>query len=62
MGTSLCVLIWDELKKEILDEAHSFVYAMHFESTKMYHILQEFYWWLGKKREIAKFVVKYLVC
>ena len=40
----LCVPQDEDLKKEILDEAHSFAYAMHPGSTKMYRTLREYYW------------------
>ena len=38
-----------ELKKEILDEAHSSAYAMHPGGTKMYHTIRPFYYWPGMK-------------
>lgn len=38
----ICVLCVDELNKEILDEVHSYTYAMHLESTKMYKTLKPF--------------------
>jgi hypothetical protein len=62
MGNRLCVPDVAELKKEILEEAHSAAYAMHPGSTKMYHTLKEHYWWNGMKRDIAEFVSKCLVC
>ena len=37
MGHILCVPDVGELKKEIMEEAHSSAYAMHPGSTKMYH-------------------------
>ena len=43
MGHRLCVPDMRELKKEIMEEAHSSVYAMHPGSTKMYHTLREHY-------------------
>lgn len=43
IGTKFCVLALDELKWKILNEAHSFAYAMHLKSTEMYHILREIY-------------------
>ncbi|CAN6715201.1 unnamed protein product [Malus baccata var. baccata] len=49
----------EELKKEILDEAHCSAYAMHPGGTKMYHTIRPFYYWPGMKREIAEYVVKY---
>ena len=44
MGHRLCVPDVRELKKEIMEEAHSSAYAMHPRSTKMYHTLREHYW------------------
>ena len=41
MGHRLCVPDMGELKKEIMEEAHSSAYAMHPGSTKMYHTLRE---------------------
>ena len=62
MGNRLCVLNNSELKKQILEEAHSSAYAMHPGSTKMYRTLREHYWWQGMKREIAEFVSHCLIC
>ena len=45
MGHRLCVPDEGELKKEIMEEAHSSAYAIHPGSTKMYHTLREHYWW-----------------
>ena len=61
-GNQLCVPNDELLKREILEEAHSFAYAMHLGSTKLYRDLRESYWWIGIKREIADFVAKCLVC
>ncbi|KAJ0040374.1 hypothetical protein Pint_28140 [Pistacia integerrima] len=62
MGNRLCVPNAEELKREILEEAHSSAYAMHPGSTKLYHTLKEHYWWPGMKREVAEFVSRCLVC
>ena len=61
MGQRLCVPDVEELKKEILEEAHKSLYAMHPGSTKMYRTLKENYWWQGIKREIAEYVSRCLV-
>ena len=62
MGQRLCVPDVGELKKEIMEEAHSSTYAMHPGRPKMYHTLREHYWWRGMKKDIAKFVSKCLIC
>ena len=58
----MCVPKIDELKREIMEEAHSSAYAMHPGSTKMYNTLREHYWWKGAKKEIADFVSRCLTC
>ena len=62
MGHRLCVPDVGELKKEIMEEAHSFAYVMHPGSTKMYHTLKEHYWWRGMKKDVAEFVSRCLIC
>ena len=44
LGQRLCVPDVIELKKEIMEEAHSSAYAMHSGSTKMYRTLKDHYW------------------
>ena len=61
-GQRMCVLEYGELKREIMEEAHSSAYAMHPGSTKMYRTLKEHYWWNGMKKEIAGFVSRCLTC
>ena len=43
LGTRLCVPNVDELKKEIMEEAHFYAYSIHLGSTKMYHDLKDTY-------------------
>ena len=62
MGQRLCVPNVGDVRREIMEEAHSSAYAMHPGSTKMYHTLKEHYWWKGMKRDIAKFVSRCLTC
>ena len=62
LGTRLCVPDVDELRKEIMGEAHFSAYSIHSGSTKMYHDLKDTYWWNGMKKDIAKFVSKCLTC
>ena len=59
-GHRMCVLEYSELKRDIMEEAHSSAYAMHPGSTKMYRILKEHYWWNGIKKEIENFVSRCL--
>ena len=42
-GQRMCVLEYGELKRDIMEEAHSSAYAMHLGSTKMYMTLKEHY-------------------
>ena len=44
-GQRMCVPKYGELKRDIMEEAHSSAYAMHPGSTKMYKTLKEHYWW-----------------
>ena len=43
MGTRLCVPNVDDLRKELLEEAHYSAYSVHPGSTKMYHTLKDTY-------------------
>jgi hypothetical protein len=45
-----------DLKKEILDEAHISKFTIHPGSTKMYRDLRENFWWSNMKGEIAEYV------
>ena len=49
-GQRMCVPEYGELKRDIMEEAHSSAYAMHPGSTKMYRTLKEHYWWNGMKK------------
>ena len=49
----VCVPSDSELKKAILEEAHSGSFAMHPGSTKMYQYLNVLYWWSGMKRDVS---------
>ena len=62
MGQRLCVPDVGDVRREIMEEAHSSAYAMHPGNTKMYHTLKEHYWWKGMKRDIAEFVSRCLTC
>ncbi|WVZ75970.1 hypothetical protein U9M48_023982 [Paspalum notatum var. saurae] len=51
-----------ELRKKILDEAHTSMFTMHPGSNKMYEDLKQKFWWTRMKREIAKYVSECDVC
>ena len=61
-GHRMCEPEYGELKRDIMEEAHSSAYAMHPGSTKMYRTLKEHYWWIGMKKEITSFVSRCLTC
>jgi hypothetical protein len=47
----------EDLKKKILDEAHTLSYSIHPESTKMYHDLRQQFWWTRMSaRQLAMFL------
>ncbi|WMV41874.1 hypothetical protein MTR67_035259 [Solanum verrucosum] len=49
----LCVSKVDDLREQILSEAHSSWYSIHPRATKMYRDLREIYWWNGMKNDVA---------
>ena len=49
----VCVTDDDELRKAILEEAHSGSFAIHLGSTKMYQDLKMSFWWSGMKRDVS---------
>ncbi|WVZ73569.1 LOW QUALITY PROTEIN: hypothetical protein U9M48_021858, partial [Paspalum notatum var. saurae] len=51
-----------ELRKKILDEAHTSMFTMHPGSNKMYQDLKQKFLWTRMKREIAKYVSECDVC
>jgi hypothetical protein len=52
----------EELRQQILNEAHLSRYSIHPGSTKMYHDLKQHYWWTKMKIEIARYVAKCDTC
>ncbi|WVZ84352.1 hypothetical protein U9M48_031392 [Paspalum notatum var. saurae] len=51
-----------ELRKRILDEAHTSMFTMHPSSNKMYQDLKQKFWWTRMKREIAEYVSECDMC
>ena len=58
----LCVPSNEELKSEVLHEAHHSKYTIHPGVTKMYQDIKRMYWWPGMKRDVASFIAKCLTC
>jgi hypothetical protein len=52
----------DEIRQQILDEAHLSCYSIHLGSTKMYHDLKHHYWWTKMKIEITRYVARCDTC
>jgi hypothetical protein len=52
----------EELRQQILDEAHLSRYSIHPRGTKMYHDLKQHYWWMKMKIEIARYVARCDTC
>jgi hypothetical protein len=48
----------EEIRQQILDEAHLSRYSIHPGSTKMYHDLKQHYWWTKMKIKIARYVAR----
>ncbi|WVZ63575.1 hypothetical protein U9M48_013198 [Paspalum notatum var. saurae] len=51
-----------ELRKKLLDEAHTSMFTMHPGCNKMYQDLKQKFWWTRIKREIVKYVSECDVC
>ena len=58
----VCVPDGNDLRKAILEEAHSGSFSIHPGSTKMYQDMKMSFWWSGMKRDVSEFVTKCLVC
>ncbi|XP_073020923.1 uncharacterized protein [Primulina eburnea] len=56
MKGRLCVPDNDNLRQEIMAEAHKSKFSVHPGSTKMYRDLKSSFWWNGMKRDVAEFV------
>ena len=52
----------DEVRREILNEAHNSQYTIHPGSTKMYRDLRTRFWWPKMKLDVARFVEQCLTC
>ena len=61
-GGRICVPNDEEIKKQILYEAHNTPYAMHPSTIKMYRDLKKHFWWPRMKRDVVEYVVRCLTC
>jgi hypothetical protein len=55
-GQRLVIPRDQDLRKEILDEAHLSKFTIHPRSTKLYRDLRENFWWSNMKSEVAEYV------
>ena len=44
-----------------MKEAHILHYVMHHRGSKLYQTIKEIFWWNIIKRDLAKFILKFLV-
>ena len=51
-----------DLKRTILEKAHSSKFSVYLGSAKMHQDLKQLFWWEGIKRDIGNFVSRCLVC
>nr|AAD22339.1 putative retroelement pol polyprotein [Arabidopsis thaliana] len=58
----VCVPKDEELRREILSEAHASMFSIHPGATKMYRDLKRYYQWVGMKRDVANWVAECDVC
>ncbi|KAK9109466.1 hypothetical protein Sjap_017526 [Stephania japonica] len=52
----------EQLRRELLQEAHRSFYSIHPGNTKMYCDMRRIYWWPGMKTDIVEFVMKCDIC
>ncbi|CAA7041521.1 unnamed protein product [Microthlaspi erraticum] len=58
----VCVPKDQELREEILKEAHHSKFSIHPGSTKMYQDLKRYYHWVVMKRDVAKWIAGCQTC
>ena len=51
-----------ELREEVLKEAHTSAYSVHPGNTKMYKDIKQHFWWNGMKKDVAEYVSKCITC
>ncbi|KAL5560967.1 hypothetical protein UlMin_030714 [Ulmus minor] len=58
----ICIPEDEELRNQLLTEAHTTPYSVHPGATKMYKDMKKAFWWSGLKKDVASYVAKCLVC
>ncbi|KAL1212329.1 hypothetical protein V5N11_006531 [Cardamine amara subsp. amara] len=58
----VCVPLDEDLRREILSEAHASMFSIHPGATKMYRDLKRYYHWVGMKKDVANWVAACNVC
>ena len=58
----ICIPEDEELRNQLLTEAHTTSYSIHLGATKMYKDIKKAFWWSGLKKDVANYVAKCLVC
>ena len=57
-----CLVVPCELRSNLLEEAHSCVFAGHFSERKVYDRLRRSYWWHGMRSDVRRFCRGCLNC
>ncbi|KAL5545109.1 hypothetical protein UlMin_008893 [Ulmus minor] len=57
----ICIPEDEELRNQLLTEAHATPYSVHPGATKMYKDMKKAFWWSGLKKDVASYVAKCLV-
>ena len=57
-----CLVVPKELRPQLLEEAHSCLFAGHFSEKKVYHKIRVSYWWPGLRKDVRQFCRSCLNC
>ena len=58
----ICIPNNEELRNQLLTEAHTTPYSVHPGATKMYKDMKKAFWWSRLKKDVANYVARCLVC
>ncbi|XP_073017937.1 uncharacterized protein [Primulina eburnea] len=62
MKGRLCVPNIENLRQEVMSEAHKSKFSVHPGSTNMYKDLKKNFWWSGMKKDVAEYISRCQVC